>query len=934
MKKLLRILFIVIIVLLAAMITLPTVFKDEILSKSKELINDNLRARVEFEDIRLSLFRRFPNMNVGIKDLSISGTGQFEKDTLIRFDSFDAELDLLSLFRKNIAVEGIYLIQPRLHAKVAADSAVNWDIMKATEETEAEVPDTGAAKIDYRVDLKTFKIEGGHILYEDALSGMQASLDNLNFELKGDLGADSSAIDLHLDIHPVDLQMGAIKYLNQSSVVFDAGIGANLEAGRYYIRDNVFSLNALALNFDGLIEMLEDGRINTDIKFATSKAGFKSLLSMVPAIYMQDFQDLNTSGQLSLQGAVSGYYKDSILPSLDMNLQVENAMFSYPDLPKKAEHIAISLQTYFDGQHPDNTKVNLEHFHIELAGSPFDASFLLMTPLSDPSINGNVKGTIVLDNLADVVPMEETDLKGTIHSDLKLKGSLSMIEQEKYDAFQAEGQVDMKDFYFSGKDLPASVNMDAALLFTPQYLNLKNMDARIGESDLHLSGKLSNYLSYMLQDGIIRGDFNFHSNYLNTNQFLTEGEVEETPDTTEKAELSLFEVPKNIDFKLTSTFDRILYDQMDIRKAKGTILVREEKVYLDGFGMDLFDGQLSANGEYSTQDKDNPYVNFKLGIEDLRIEDALKSFSILDSIAPIMKRAKGDISMDLEYISNLQPNMQPVMKSITGFGELRSDRIVLTGSGALEKILSKLKMDQSSEQGVKNIRVNFILREGNLIVKPFDVRLAGIEMTLSGSQSFDRTMDYMIDMEIPRSAFGGVASQALDNLMAQATSRGLSLDPGQQMQVKANIQGPFSDPLVSLGFGKQAGGPSVKEQVQESVRQVVDKKKQEVEQQVREKAGQKAEKIIEQAQDRAQKVKQEARNAARQIRREADAKADKIEQEAQGKNILVRKAAEKSAEKIRKEADNKADKLVQEADEKAEKIIKQAKEKAENIQND
>ncbi|MCF8335440.1 MAG: AsmA family protein [Bacteroidales bacterium] len=933
MKKLLKILSILVVVLIALLIAIPYLFKDDIIKQTESFINENVNARVEFEDVRFSMFKRFPDLNVGMNNMIVSGIGQFESDTLVRFESFDAEVDLFSVFGKNIAVEGVYLIQPRVHAKVAADSSVNWDITKPSGEVEEELPDTAAATTGYRVDLKTFRVEQGRVIYEDNTTNMRASLKNLDFELQGDLGADSSAMNLALSVEPVDFKMGAIQYLNQADAQFEAVIGANLAEGRYHLHDNRFTLNGLSLDFDGLVEMLENGRINTDIAFTADKTDFKSLLSLVPAIYMRDFRELETSGQLSLHGNVSGYYKDSILPSVDMNLQVENAMFSYPDLPRKAKNIAISLQTFFDGKQPDNTKVNLERFHIELAGSPFDASFHLMTPVSDPTVDGKIDGQIVLDNLADVVPMENSDLRGTVTSDLRLKGSLSMIERERYDAFQAEGTMNLKDFYFDTRDLPAPMTMNADMVFTPQYLNIKQLDAKIGESDLHFSGNLSNYLHYMLKDGVIRGDFKLSSNYLNTNRFLAEDEVKEVSDTGE-VELSLFKVPERVDFKVASSFEHILYDKMDIRNARGTILVRGQKIYLDDFDMDLFDGQLAASGEYSTRDTTRPYVNFNLGVQDLQIENALQTFRIIDTIAPIIKRAKGDISMDLEYTSDLQHNMYPVMESITGFGELRSEKIRLQGSRSFGKVLSALKLTKSEEQSFENIRINFILREGKLIVKPFDVRFAGMDMTISGSQSYKKTMDYLIDMEIPRSAFGGAANQAFDNLVSVAASKGLDIDPGETVNVKANLKGEFSDPDVGLSFGKGSDSTSVKEQVKQTVKETIDKKKEKAEEQVQESAAQKAEEIIASAEKKAEKIRAEARKAAQKIQQEADKKAERILEEAEGKNFLVRQAAEKSAEKVRQEADKRAEQLINEADKKAENIIQQAREKVEKIKKE
>ena len=935
MKKFFRIIAGIIVALIALMIVVPYVFKDQLLNKTQQVINENVEARVSFDDVSVSLFRRFPNLNVGIEGLSLSGKGAFEKDTLVQFKTFHAEVDLLSMFKKRMVLEGVYMEEPRVHAKIAADSTVNWDIMKTEEEApEPEAADSAAAPSDYRVDLKTFQITQGHVIFEDVPGNMHFSAEDLSFAMDGDLGADSSAIALKMHVATVNFTMGAIRYVNQADVQFNAEIGANIQEGRYHIRDNRFAINGLELNFDGLVSMEESGRINTDITFATSKTDFKSLLSLVPAIYMQDFQEVETAGELALNGKVSGYYQEEVWPSLDVNLQVEEAMFSYPDLPGKAENIQVSLQTYFDGQAPDRTRLNLERFHIEMAGSPFDASLSLHKPISNLTVEGAVKGQIVLNNLSDVVPMEETQLRGVIDSDLKFAGSMDMVEQERYNEFQAEGNMKISDLYFSSPDLPDAVTVNAEMVFTPQFLDLKNLTAQIGESDLQFSGKMTDYIAYALEDGVLRGDFNLSSQYLNVNQFLSEDQEEVSPDTAAPAEMTLFEVPERMDFKMQANMDRILYDRMQINDAKGTVMIRDRAIYLDGFAMDLFEGRLMADGEYNTQDTARPYVNFNMGLEDLQVKNALKTFRMMDTLAPILKKAEGDISMDLQYMSELQKNMMPDMPTVDGFGELRSKKIRVKGSRSIGKVLSALEMSQSADQSFKDLKINFLMRQGELIVKPFDVSIADIGMTISGSQRYDQTMDYDIAMRIPRSKFGGAANQVIDNLVARAASKGLDLNPGETVNVQANLTGTFSDPKVGLDFGKATGSGTqdVREQVKEQIEQAIDQKKEEAEQKVREEASKEARQIIQEAEERAERIQAEAQKAAKKVRQEADKRAKQVEEEAKDKNFLVRKAAEESAKKIRQEADKRARQLTREAERRADSIIEQAKRKAAEIE--
>ncbi|MFO8235970.1 MAG: AsmA-like C-terminal region-containing protein [Bacteroidales bacterium] len=935
MKRFFKIFIIVAVVLLAFMIAVPVIFKDDIMTKSKEVINKQLNAKVEFSGFKLSLFRHFPDLSVGIENLSISGKDQFENDTLVKFDSFNAKVDLISLLSKKMKVKGVFLVKPEVMAKVAADSAVNWDIMVEKEEVSDEEIDTTESEMDFRVELKTLEISNGKIIYSDEVSGLQADSRNLDFILKGDLGADSSSLDIQMDVNPVLISMGGVNYVNDAAVNFKAGIGANIKDGRYHFLENQLALNELQLNFDGLIEMQEENRINTNIDFFTNQASFKELLSLIPVIYKKDFEEIQTEGNLSLNGKVSGYYQDDVLPSLDMNLLVEDAMFSYPDLPKKVSNVNISMQTYFNGIDYDKSVVNLEKFHMELANNPFDATFRLSTPVSDPEIRGEMVGKIDLADFTDVIPMEDTEFKGFIDSDLQIDGKMSMVEQENYAQFKSDGRILIQDFFLSTPDLPASFSISSAeFLFSPQYLELKSFDSKLGSSDMQVNGKIDNYLSYLLEDGVLRGDFTLSSGYFNTNEFITDSETEEMPETVD-AELELFEVPERIDFKLQSRFDKIIYDKMNIDNAKGLILVKDRKIYLEDFNMNLFDGSLMADGEYSTADPDNPYVNFDFSVQSLKVDYALQSFSMLDSLAPVLRNTTGDMSLDIQYMSALQQNMQPDLSTINGYGQFRSKQLVFSGSETLSKMLRELNLTKSDKHVLRNTKVDFLMEEGRLMVKPFDVEISNIDMNISGSQGLDKTMNYLVKMDIPRGRLGDAAEEQINSLISNAIGKDVDLSAGKTIKVNAKITGTYKDPQFNFLFGEgEKGQTSLKDQVKEEVEKEIDKKKDEAEDKVREEASERAEQIIQNAEERAEKINAEAKRAADRVREEAEKRAQQLLKEAEGKNFLVKKAAEESAKKIKEEADKKANQIETEAEKQADKIIEQARQKAKEIEKE
>ncbi len=951
MKKIIkwffRIFLILIGLIIILLILIPMLFKDEMLTKVKEEINNNVNAKVEFADFKLSIFKSFPDLNLGLHEVLVTGIDHFEGDTLVYFKSFNVQVDLVSVIKKNVVVKGIVLNKPFINGKVLEDSTANWDITKPVEEildtiaVEEEVVevDTATETMDYRVDLQKFQIKDAIIKYSDETSNMTASIENLNFLVKGDLGMDYSDIFISTSIDAINVKMDGIRYMKNASFGFDATIGADMENMIFTFKDNLFSLNDIALGFEGVVEMLEED-INVDVKFGTKKTSFKSLLSMVPAIYMEGFEELKTSGNLALSGDVKGTYNETQMPSANIRLLVENAMFQYPDLPKSVENINIDLAVFYDGLVDDNTKVDLNIFHVELADNPFDIAIHIRTPFSDPYIEGSVDAHIILNTLTDVLPLEDMSLDGEITADIDIAGNMSTIENENYEDFKAAGQLQLKDFIFESADLPAAVKIiETTFIFTPQFLELKSFKSEIGESDFWLNGKIENYISYALSDGTLKGDLYFKSTNINANEFMTEesdteteagvtAEAQETEeivaDTT--SAMSIIEVPDRIDFRLISTLDKILYDNMEITNLKGTFLVKDKKVIMDNLNMNLLDGKLGVNGEYNTQNIEKPSTTMALNIQNIEIESAVNSFSMIGKLAPILKNCRGKVSIKFDYTSLLDFTMSPILSTIEGYGRVQSKSIQVVDSKTFDKLADLLKLGDKFNNEFENINISFKIKNGRITVEPFDIKVDDINMLVGGSHGIDQTLDYNLVLTVPRKYFGTAANDALESLLDEAAKKGVKIDISENIKVKAKVIGTTTDPKITLNYTDDSGD------AEQSLKDELKKKaKEELEKEARKELEAQAQKVIDDAEKEAAKIKREARVAADKALAEGNAQADALVKKAAKEGMLAKIAAEAAADELKKEARKKANNLISVADKKADGIVAKARVRAANI---
>jgi hypothetical protein len=925
MKKFLKIIGIIILVLLVLIVSVPVLFKGKIMKVAKEEMNSTLNAKADFDKLSVSLFRSFPNVSVGLKNLYIAGINKFEGDTLFSVQSVEMVADIMSVIKmENIRIRKVVVNNPRVHAWVLPDGKVNWDIMKDTGEEET---DTSSSETNMKVELKRFEINHADIRYDDDSSKMNASLADLNFVMTGDLAQDFTTLSFKSNAKYLNFVYEGIKYLKDVAVSLQMDVDADLKNSMYVLKANTLSLNDLSLKFDGNVGMPNDEDITIDLKYGLDKADFKSLLSLIPAIYMKGYEDVKTAGKLQLEGTVKGTYNEKVMPNVALNLLVQNGMFKYPDLPKSAENISMDMNLFYDGVQYDNTTIDVNKFHMELGGNPVDMSLNIKTPESDMYINGNVKMNLDLATINDVIPLDSTTLQGKINAALDFMGFMSYIDNEEYEKFKADGTVDISDFIYRSPDLPKQMSITkSSLAFSPKYVDVKNFDAVMGKSDFHLSGKLEDFIPYVFKDGTVRGNFIFTSGVLDLNEFLSES-TEETAPETDTVPLTVYEVPANVDFKLISRIDKMYYDKLEIDNTIGTVLVKDQSVILDGVSLNMLDGSMKLNGEYNTKDVKNPMVDFDFDASAIDIPSAFAAFTTLQKFAPIASKAIGKVSLGMKFSSLLDQNMMPLLQTVVGGGNLSSALMGIKSSATFNKIGNALNTKAFDNMTLKNLGIDFTIRDGKLMVKPFETSVGNAKLLIGGDQGLDQKMNYTVGISIPRSDLGSAANNAINGLLSKATGAGLKVDPVQNLNIKAKVSGTFSDPKVGLDLAGSSSDvkEAIKEEVKQAVQEQIDVKKE----QARAAAQAEVDKIMAQAQTQADQIRSKAASTADIIRKEANKNADDLVSKA--KDPISKRLAEEAAKKLRQEGETSAQKVIKEADVKAEAVLQAARDQGDKL---
>ena len=882
MKKVLKIVAIVLAVLIAIIVAVPAMLSGKIGDIVKSEANKMLNAKVEFEKLDISLISHFPKASLELVNFSVTGINEFEDVVLVAGERIEVAVDVLSLFGESFEISKVWLLSPQINGVIAKDGKANWDIMKPSEPEVEQVVEEEQSESTFKLSINSVNIENGAICYDDNQGNMHFKTAPVSLNLSGDLSAATTTLNLKASAGDITFISDGESFASGLTMALDGAIGADFETSRYTLSHLNLSVNSVKAALDGWVELAGDDII-TDITLDCSDNDFKSILSLVPVLYTKDFKDLTASGDVSLTGNVKGRLSGDNYPAFNLKLDVAKGNFKYADLPKSVSDINISAAVTNKGGTLDATVVNIPKFTASFGGQNVAATLKATTPLSDIGFDITLKGKIDLGAIKDIYPLEDMALQGIITADAAVAGHMSDIEKGAYDRLAVNGELGVENIEVEYGSFP-TIEVDKAFAtLSPSKMALETLVVKIGNSDISASGNLTNYWGYLLHDKTLSGRLSIESKLLDVNELMASVSSEEEPAEEQSAEqpteqsaeeaMSVIEVPNNLNLTLDCNLTKVLYDKMVLENFAGTASVKDGVLSLDNLGMNMFDGKAKADAAYSTANADNPRLRLDANFSQASFKKTAQELELVEKLVPLFEQISGNYTMSLKCDMSLDKSMSPVLKSVNGSGKITSGNFSLSDVPALN-MLSKLVgngVDLNKIDASELTVISFVIENGNVITKPFDIKLGKAKLTMSGLTGLDQSIDYNVAVALP------------------------------QMTLHGKIGGTFSKPKVSLDTAKSVEAALEKAGIdKEVVEQKVEQKVEEVKEQVSEAVDTAKQKAISEAEAKAAQIVEAARTEANKLVEKAS-------------NPIAKIAAKAAADKLISEAEKQAQRLIDEA---------------------
>lgn len=809
MKRKIIIIAGILVLIFGTMAILPFLFKDKLLAKGKTTLNNQINAKIDFSDFKVSIFSQFPKVELKLQNLSLIGINEFAHDTILSASSISTSISLMDMISsKAIELNSLTIENPKILLKASKSGAVNWDIAKASETVAAPTATGPKGSEDaFKMKLNDIRVNNLNLLYDHQGMPMKVWVKNADMTSTGGMAGSLTTFDMKAEAGEFIFEYDSVQYISKTKLKAETLLKVDYEKMKFVFDQCKLWINNLPLEVNGSFAMPTDSMF-FDLAFRSEKSDFATILALVPADYQKYLEKADIKGSAEFKGSVKGLYYNETYPAIDVLLAVNSASFKYQGLPESVQDIQISAQITKPEGDLNLLKVNIEKAHASIKNNPIDLRMSLSELMTDPNIDASFSGTIDFASLKQVISVDSLDITGIMKAQIQLAGRMSSIEKKEYEKFKSNGEATISNFRIVSNQLTKPVEIShGQVKANTKQITVDQFNGKIGQSDFSLQGNVSNYLAYIFKNDVLKGDFNLKSSFMNFSELsniqkpasksaVQKTEVKTAPVASAAPADSVvaFQVPEKLDLSFQSAIQRAVYDKMSISNINGLIKVKGQRMELTNLTMETLQGKLALNGSYTSNKENKPLFDFKVNMENMDIPTTFQSLSTFNRYVPIAGKSQGKFSTQFGLTGVINEKMNVVPTSLNGNGIFSTINLMITDSPIFDQIRGIIKKEKLKNVKIDDFTAKFQFENGQLKLNPFKTTIADQQTTIYGSLSAAREINLNMDFVVNREDLGA------------DINKGIGILPGSQnikmVEASVILKGSVSKPEVSLDLSK------------------------------------------------------------------------------------------------------------------------------------
>lgn len=778
-------------------------FEDKIVQFAIDEINKNLNTKIEVQDIRLSLWKKFPQASLEFKQVSCEDTYE-QKMKLLTAKSVFLSFNVWDIFSGKYIFKRIDIEEASVNIFIDKKGKRNFDILKRKKQEEKGIPNHFQFN---QVGLKNI-----HIDYENAEKSQLVLLNISKLKMSGRFSEKIHKAQITSDFFVELVKIRDTEYLHNRNLKLNTVFENNTNTETLSIQKAELAIESLHITGSGTVKTDSTGFV--DLKLTGEKLNVQSFISLLPEEWKKFENEYKSNGNFYLNVSIVGNTGQKQSPDMIIDFGIQDGEVTYKPSGLQIKRMQLK-GAYQSTKNGHAQKLTISSLIGHLEQSEITGSFSYEWG-KDKILSFATKSSIQLAELHSFFPIPGIkSMEGFIDINASFQGQSSGNQPFTiYDYQQSylTGTAKLKQVSIIPDEQKHHLTKITGLLsFANSDATLSNVSCMLGSSDINLDGTLHNLPAYLLlPDAPLQIQAKFHSNHFKLEELLEAEDKKNTAAPKWKVKL-----PERVDLSLALSINKLSFNKFIASDISGAATFKNQYLSIDNLQMNAFGGLTSLRGTARMLTDTSIMVTCQSSLRQIQIKRLFEECDNFGQQTVTQENLSGKLDADVDLsvaftqqLSALLPTLKVASNFTIQEGEIMNIK-------SLESLSKFIRLEE-----LKHIRFatlsNEILIEDKIIHMPeMEIQSSAINIHLSGTHSFDNIIDYRFNV-------------LLKDLLAQKFKRNRKQDEFGEI-IEDNDRGA----RIFLKMTGQAKNPVVGydgKSAQEKIKEDMKKEKQELKQ--------------------------------------------------------------------------------------------------------
>tara|TARA_E500000331_G_scaffold358568_1_gene426738 strand:- start:17793 stop:20276 length:2484 start_codon:yes stop_codon:yes gene_type:complete len=697
--------------------------------KIEQYILKNIRQKslteIAVKDVNFSVFENFPYASIKLTDVLILATEANQNDTLLHVNQGYLQFNIFNLISKKRKLSKIVLIDSELNIKYDKEGNPNFKIFKQSDQQDEKIQFHqiyfSNCFISYLHQQNKIDIKGK----TDKVLLQFNENQKTNFLVEGNLFIQN-------------LCVGKTDYIHKKQSKVDAEFVINDSA--FYIKNSNISIEDVNFNLDGNIQNRE-----SELNIKVKNQQLKSVMLHTPEKFKSIYKAFTLDGILNCHGTIKGVISKTSNPHFNMDFDFSNANFN---LKENHFHLSdLQLNGNINNGRANNfeqTLIKVQNCSAKTRKGALSGSFQLKN-LNHYYLTTDINSTL---DLAEVNHLFKRtpflNMKGKLIANTKYSGNFAFSSKMKNYFLLGNhlSEVQLKDVEFLYKKFPllfSLPNLKGQII--NDTLKLENSLFTIADSDFKFNGRISKFISYLLQESpkiSIEGEM--ESIYVKFDELMS------IKNMNAEQKKSISTLPNWLEIDVQTTIDQLSYQYFIAEQIQAGIEYSNFTLKAKKVKMNTLNGQITGEAKFY----ERPYNYLKLvtaaHLEKINIRNLFTGFQNFGQEFIQAKHLKGEGTADIQLKSSWTPGLKFDRDKLQLNSHLIIEKGELISFAPLLSLSSYVSVDELKDVKFSTLENTIKIGNNNINIPAMEIKSSALSLFISGTHSFNNEIDYQIKL--------------------------------------------------------------------------------------------------------------------------------------------------------------------------------------------